>query len=408
VLKNPLLTRHRIEAFPKVKTFLDSIERNSRKTRSLYHLGLASFQSFLDTTKSTSTSTSNLVLTLETILQPLAKNEIDLYELLDKFVSYLMTLSNRLSVNSMKVYLSAVRSYLGYYDIDVIPSKFRRRVKMPKLYREDEEPLDVADIRKILLACNNRRLKSYLLVLASGGMRAIEALAIRLNDIDFSVTPTKIHIRKEFAKTRVARDIYISDEASQYLQQWIDWKYRDKGSEWTKSKNPNDLVFAVYSIENKPNPNHVYVRIMTEFEKLLTIANMDKRKDGMNRRKITLHSFRRHAKSVISNQVNQDYSEWFLGHSKLPYYTLKEPERREIYATKVMHYLTFLDYSALESTGKSIEAKLIEREREIFMLKQENTLHNNSLADLGDKILHMMKEIELLKEKGKGTKKPPR
>jgi hypothetical protein len=36
-----------------------------------------------------------------------------------------------------------------------------------------------------------------------------------------------------------------------------------------------------------------------------------------------------HAKSVISNQVNQDYPEWFLGHSKSPYYTLKESERRE-------------------------------------------------------------------------------
>jgi integrase len=76
--------------------------------------------------------------------------------------------------------MAAVRSYLAYYDIDTIPSKFKRKVKMPKMYREDEEPLDASDIRKILLACNNRRLKSYLLVLASGGMRAIEGLAIRL------------------------------------------------------------------------------------------------------------------------------------------------------------------------------------------------------------------------------------
>jgi hypothetical protein len=51
---------------------------------------------------------------------------------------------------------------------------------MPRFYREDEEPLDVSDIRNILLHCNNRRLKSYLLTLGSGGMRALEALAIRL------------------------------------------------------------------------------------------------------------------------------------------------------------------------------------------------------------------------------------
>jgi hypothetical protein len=35
----------------------------------------------------------------------------------------------------------------------------------------------------------------------------------------------------EYAKTRVARDIYISDEATQYLKQWMDWKYRDKAKE---------------------------------------------------------------------------------------------------------------------------------------------------------------------------------
>ena len=69
---------------------------------------------------------------------------------------------------------------------------------MPKLYREDEQPIDAEDIRKILLSCNNRRMKAYFLVLASGAMRAMEALAIRVKDCDFSVSPTKIHIRKEY------------------------------------------------------------------------------------------------------------------------------------------------------------------------------------------------------------------
>jgi integrase len=67
---------------------------------------------------------------------------------------------------------------------------WERKVKMPKLYREDED-LDASDIRKILLSCNNRRLKAYLLVLASGGMRAIEGLAIRLKDVDLQLTQLK-------------------------------------------------------------------------------------------------------------------------------------------------------------------------------------------------------------------------
>jgi hypothetical protein len=49
---------------------------------------------------------------------------------------------------------------------------------MPKVYREGEEAIDAKDIRNILLNCNNRRLKSYILVLASGGTRAVEALLL--------------------------------------------------------------------------------------------------------------------------------------------------------------------------------------------------------------------------------------
>ena len=66
--------------------------------------------------------------------------------------------------------------------------------------------------------------------------------------------------------------------------------------------------------------------MLTEFQKLLAVVNLDKRKeDGVQkRRKITLHSFRRFVKTAISDQTNQDYSEWFLGHSKSPYYTKKE------------------------------------------------------------------------------------
>ena len=101
---------------------------------------------------------------------------INLYELFEGFISYLLETRVGMAPKSISVYVGALRSYFAYYDIDVIPSKFKRRVKMPKIYREDEEPLDASDIRKILLSCNNRRLKTFLLVIASGGMRAQEAL----------------------------------------------------------------------------------------------------------------------------------------------------------------------------------------------------------------------------------------
>lgn len=162
--------RTETEQLPKVRAFLDSIRRNSTASEKAYLNGLLRFQHFLSQDNKLNNHS------LETILSPLLNREINLYELLDAFVSFLSSLN--LLAPSIKLYMAGLRSYLAYYDIDVVPSKFKRKVKMPKAYREDDEALDVQDIRNVLLVCNNRRLKTYILVLASGGFRAVEALAI--------------------------------------------------------------------------------------------------------------------------------------------------------------------------------------------------------------------------------------
>jgi len=201
------------------------------------------------------------------------------------------------------------------------------------------------------------------LLLASGGLRAVEGCAIRIKDINFEVKPTTIHIRAEYVKTRVGRDIYISDEATRYLNQWLEWKYRER------RRNPDDLIFNIFRVKSKPET--LYIKLAVEFTKVLKAAGLDESKDGMRRRKITLHSLRRFVKTMISDEVGGDYSEWFLGHNGSVYYTKKESERREIYLTKCMKYLTFLDYTALEARGKSIEAKMSEKDREMRAIKEK-------------------------------------
>jgi hypothetical protein len=125
------------------------------------------------------------------------------------------------------------------------------------------------------------------------------------------------------------------------------------------------------------------------------VAKMDERKeDGLGRRRrITLHSLRRFVKTVISDQVGQDYSEWFLGHVKSPYYTKKEIDRREIYITKCMKYLTFLDYSILEARGKSIEAKLREKDQEMDLMKEK---YESELQMIRDETNQKFNQLMLL------------
>lgn len=167
-----------IDLLTKVNIFLDSIARNSVGSKKAYSSGLILLQNFLNADEQKQRYQG---CNCDTILQPLLENKINVYELLDGFVSYVLASKPEITPRTLSLYLVAIRSYLAFYDIDVIPSKFRRKVKVPKLHKEDEEPIDANDIRKLLLNCNNRRLKSYLLILASGGMRAVEATANRSN-----------------------------------------------------------------------------------------------------------------------------------------------------------------------------------------------------------------------------------
>jgi hypothetical protein len=106
------------------------MERHSLKSRYAYQNGLIQFQRFL-TYKYPNYN-------LGTILKPLAESKVNLYELLDGFISYLQTSNAMLAPSSIQLYILSVRSYFAYNDIDVIPSKFKRKVKIPKLYRQDE------------------------------------------------------------------------------------------------------------------------------------------------------------------------------------------------------------------------------------------------------------------------------
>jgi hypothetical protein len=62
-----------------------------------------------------------------------------------------------------------------------------------------------------------------------------------------------------------------------------------------------------------------------------------------------------------------------------------------------MKDLTFLYYTTLETTGKNIEAKLLEEEREIH-LRQRDSMNTDAIANLSDQLTKVMQEIEILKK----------
>jgi integrase len=325
-------------------------------------------------------------LDLQNIVLAIHENKVDVYSLVNSFITYLQKETvngSELQPRTIILYVAAVKSFFVYADVDISSAKFRHRVSLPPLYKEDEQAIDSSDIKEILNHCDNKRLKAYLLVLASGGMRALEALAIRECDIDWGninfedpsdkSEPAPVRIRKEYAKTKKERRIFISNEAARYLNEWLIWKYRNQTGAASRANNKNDLVFSRVRLTNR-HPLGLYSKMAKHFRYTLLKAGYGSRKqDGVwRRRNVTLHSFRRFVKTTIANQTrNSDYSEWFLGHTKSSYYTNKPEELKRIYKEDCMKYLTFLDYPTVEATGRSFEAKLKEKDKEIEALKQQ-------------------------------------
>ena len=64
-----------------------------------------------------------------------------------------------------------------------------------------------------------------------------------------------------------------------------------------------------------------------------------------------------------------------------------------------MKYLTFLDYTTLEATGKNIETKLSEKEKEIQLLRQRDSVNTDAIANLSDQVMKLMAEVNEMKRR---------
>jgi integrase len=358
--------------------YLSVIESMNKSTAIIYRDHLKPFESF---------ATNRYDLDLDSLVINILEGKYNVYNILSEFASYLQDLNyNRpLSSLTLRNRIKAVKNFLEFNDVDISANKFKLKVKLPKAIKKNKEALSKDDVRDIILACSDIRLKTYVMFLASTGMRAVEALSIRLKDINFDSNPVRVNIRGEFTKTKQDRHVYITSETVQQLNTWLDYKYRhhrscyvDKESGNYKSeyitpiRNPNDLVFAIYNKLDNADHNTIYVSIATSYAKMLDRIGRGEREDNNKRRKITFHSFRRFVKSTISDLGFGDYSEWFIGHTGSTYYRKSEKEKAQLFA-KIEPYLTFLDYSELEARGADVVTKLQEKDKQIEALtkKQE-------------------------------------
>lgn len=247
-----------------LSNYLTNVAVMNQSTAIKYNERLKKFEAFVS---------ERYNLDIDNVVKRITKCKIDAYSVLTNYILYLREKSNNgISPITLKNSVITIKNFLEYSDIDISPRKFKLKVRLPKVIRKDKEALSKEDVVDILNACSDIRLKTYVMFLAAGGFRAVEALSVRIKDLDLESKPARVFIRGEYTKTKADRTVYLTEEVTQQLTSWLAYKYRkrrvcykgqnnDQNNEKkiiteyrTPSQRENDLVFAVYQNTRKPAP----------------------------------------------------------------------------------------------------------------------------------------------------------
>ena len=369
-----------------VVKYINNIKSMSDSTAQEYKNRLDDFDKFVY--KTYECTIDDLINTLLNHDDRNKETNLNPYDILSSYAAYL---TRTVAPITIKQRVVTVKNFFEYCDVEVSVRKFKLKVKLPRSVQKDKKALTKGDIADILNVCSNIRLKTYVTLLAATGMRASEAISVRICDLDIDSNPPRLYLRGEYTKTRSDRTVLLTQEAAKQLRSWLEYKFRKRRVSYydrrtNKSiseyrvppKINNDLVFSMNASSQgylSVSIRSLYVEFSTIFGNMLDRIERGQREEsaGAQHRKITLHSFRRYVYSTIADLGFSDYANFFIGHSGSAYYRKSEREMVEIF-NRIEPYLTFLDYEELERKGADIASQLEEKDRMIQQMirKQEH------------------------------------
>ena len=234
--------------------------------------------------------------------------------------------------------------------------------------------------------------KALFLFTMSSGMRIDEALQITPDMMDLDQKIPIIKLPGSITKTGDPRITFISQEAKDYLQEWLkirkQWLRRSikrTGHLCTKDINDNRIFPFSYDVA------------WTRWIYLLKKTGLDQRDPTTNRYVLHIHCLRKYFLSQLKLQIPAVIPEALAGHEQY----LDEAYRRYTETQLAEYYrqgeprITVLQ-SAPDLTG--VHEELKEKDKEIMHMRQEMHELRNLISELGSKKLDQLKELE---KKGK-------
>ena len=154
-----------------ITTYIRNIRTMSNSTADEYLSRLNNFENFV-------AKEYDSRLTINDLIAKIKNAMLDPYDIINGYAAYLRNCN--IATSTLKQRIVTVKNFLEYCDVNISPRKFKLKIKLPKVVRKKKEALSKEDIIEILNICDNIRLRTYVMLLAATGMRAVEALSIRM------------------------------------------------------------------------------------------------------------------------------------------------------------------------------------------------------------------------------------
>jgi len=180
----------------------------------------------------------------EAMIVAMKDGKLDPILAIDRYVQSL--LDDKRAPKTVLSYFTAVKKFLEYEEVPFDERKLKNRVVLPQNYEvsSDRSPTN-SELEKVFMDASLKA-KTMVTVLASSGMRIGELQTLKIGQIDFSKSPTRINLQAKATKTRHSRFTFTSDEATTYLKAWLG-KRIDKTDEYVfpmarDSKRPDSIT----------------------------------------------------------------------------------------------------------------------------------------------------------------------
>ena len=221
-----------------------------------------------------------------------SKPQEALEDLIQEFIDW--SESQDIPQKSIQNRISIILGYLKYQRIPFDKDEFYQNIEVKKSIREKLKPITLEQFRTILDHTATFEKRVFYMLISSSGLRAREALGLRIKDVDTTYKRYLIHVSKEFAKGHKSRDTFCSKEVMPLLDQLM------------KGKQKEDFIFP----HNEKRMDFAVVNEDIIFSRCKKRSNIESEEH-----EITIHGLRAFFISAFEKN-SSSFGHDFAGHSK--------------------------------------------------------------------------------------------